>query len=53
MTRFLPEQSDLSYSQLALTLEGDAGIGDLVYAGAYYKRNSDTVSDYSSAPSTL
>ncbi|MDE0226042.1 MAG: TonB-dependent receptor [Gammaproteobacteria bacterium] len=48
VTRFLPEQSDLSYGQVALTLEGDAGIGDLVYAGAYYRRNSDTVSDYSS-----
>ncbi len=48
VTRFLPEQSDLSYSQLALTLEGDVGIGDLVYAGAYYQRESDTVSDYSS-----
>ncbi len=48
VSRFLPEQSDLSYSQLALTMEGDLDIGDLVYAGAYYKRNSDTVSDYSS-----
>ena len=48
VTRFLPEQSDLSYGQVALTLEGDLDIGDLVYAGAYYRRNSDTVSDYSS-----
>lgn len=48
VTRFLPEQSDLTYGQVALTLEGDVGVGDLVYAGAYYRRNSDTVSDYSS-----
>lgn len=48
VTRFLPEQSDLSYGQVALTLEGDLGIGELVYAGAYYRRNSETVSDYSS-----
>ena len=48
VTRFLAEESDLSYSQLALTLEGDVGIGDLVYAGAYYQRNTQQLSDYSS-----
>ena len=48
VTRFLPEESDLTCSQVALTLKGDVGIGDLIYAGAYYRRNSETVSDYSS-----
>ncbi len=45
--RFRPEKSKDSWVQAALTVEGKIGNLDLVYAGAYMKRDVDTESDYS------
>lgn len=45
--RFGPEFGEITYSQIALTLEGSLDIGDIVYAGAYFNRNRDATSDYS------
>ncbi len=47
VARFGPEFGEISYGQIALTLDGDIGIGDIVYAGAYFDRHSQTSSDYS------
>ena len=47
VARFGPEEGELSYGQVALTLEGSLGIGDLVYAGAYFDRDRQLISDYS------
>jgi iron complex outermembrane recepter protein len=45
--KFRPEKSDDRWAQAALTVEGKIGNLDLVYAGAYLKRDVDTASDYS------
>ena len=45
--RFGPETGEISYSQIALTLDGDLGIGDIIYAGAYFDRERSAFSDYS------
>ena len=45
--KFRPERSDDRWAQAALTVEGKIGNLDLVYAGAYLKRDVDTASDYS------
>lgn len=45
--RFRPEKSKDSWVQAALTVEGKIGNLDLVYAGAYMKRDVDTEADYS------
>jgi len=47
VNRFRPEKSRDRWGQAALTVEGRIGNLDLVYAGAYLKRNVDTESDYS------
>jgi iron complex outermembrane recepter protein len=44
--RFFPEFYDDSWYQASLTLEGQLGGMDLVYAGAYLDRDADSVSDY-------
>ncbi|MFL6577452.1 MAG: TonB-dependent receptor [Povalibacter sp.] len=47
VNKFRPEKSDDRWAQAALTVEGKIGSLDLVYAGAYLKRDVDTQSDYS------
>ena len=47
VARFGPEYSEIDSSQFNLTLEGDTGIGELVYAGSYYDREDVAVNDYS------
>lgn len=44
--RFFPEFYDDSWYQASLTLEGDVGGLDLVYAGAYLERDAESVDDY-------
>ena len=46
ITRFNPESSRDHWIQAALTLEGKFSNFDVVYAGAYLKRNDETHSDY-------
>jgi outer membrane receptor protein involved in Fe transport len=45
--KFRPERAEDNWTQAALTVEGKIGNLDLVYAGAYLKRNVDADSDYS------
>jgi iron complex outermembrane receptor protein len=47
VAHFGPEYSDDSWMQSALTVEGKVANFDLVYAGAYMKRTSHSVADYS------
>ncbi|MEX2495967.1 MAG: TonB-dependent receptor [Woeseia sp.] len=44
--RFFPEFYDDAWYQASLTLEGELGGMELVYAGAYLDRDADSVSDY-------
>jgi len=47
VTHFGPENSGDSWQQYALTVEGKFGGGfDLVYAGAFLKRNINSIADY-------
>lgn len=47
VSRFLPESLEDRWGQLALTVEGKIANLNVVYAGAYLKRDDDTLSDYS------
>ena len=47
VAHFAPENSTDSWVQTALTVEGKVGNFDLVYAGAYMKRNTHVIADYS------
>jgi outer membrane receptor protein involved in Fe transport len=47
LTHFYPESSHDRWVQAALTVEGKISNFDLVYAGAYLKRNVDLNQDYS------
>lgn len=47
VARFGPEFGELDVGQVALTVEGDLGIADIVYAGAYFDRHRQHRSDYS------
>ncbi|HEU4652857.1 MAG TPA: TonB-dependent receptor [Steroidobacteraceae bacterium] len=47
VTRYYPENSVDEWVQAALTVEGKIGNFDLVYAGAYLKRDDEVNSDYS------
>jgi outer membrane receptor protein involved in Fe transport len=47
VTHFGPEDSQDSFLQTALTVEGKFSDFDLVYAGAYMKRTTHTIADYS------
>lgn len=47
VTHFGPENSQDSWIQTALTVEGKVGNLDMVYAGAYMKRNTHSIADYS------
>ncbi len=46
ITHFGPENSQDSWVQSALTVEGKIGNFDLVYAGAYMKRETHSIADY-------
>ncbi|MBS0393346.1 MAG: TonB-dependent receptor [Proteobacteria bacterium] len=46
VTHFSPENSQDSWVQGALTIEGKIHDFDLVYAGAYMKRNTHSIADY-------
>jgi len=48
IARFFPDWADEDWYQASLTLEGDIGDMNLVYAGAYLDRNLDTSYDYTS-----
>jgi outer membrane receptor protein involved in Fe transport len=47
VTHFGPETSDDTFSQAALTVEGKFSNFDLTYAGAFMKRNTHSIADYS------
>jgi iron complex outermembrane receptor protein len=47
VTHFGPENSVDSFSQSALTIEGKVHDFDITYAGAYMRRDSHTVAEYS------
>jgi iron complex outermembrane recepter protein len=47
VTHFGPEYSDDSFLQSALTVEGKIGNWDLTYAGAFLKRTTHSIADYS------
>ena len=47
LVHFGPENSDDSWYQAALTVEGKVSNFDIVYASGYMKRTSHTVADYS------
>lgn len=44
--RFFPEYYDYDWYQASLTLEGQIGDLDLVYAGAYFDMEQESVDDY-------
>jgi outer membrane receptor protein involved in Fe transport len=48
VARFFPDWADEDWYQASLTLEGDIGDMNLVYAGAYLDRDLDTSYDYTS-----
>lgn len=45
--RFFPDSMDDQFSQAALTVEGDLGFADLVYAGSFMDRDVEYFNDYS------
>jgi outer membrane receptor protein involved in Fe transport len=47
ITHFGPETSDDTFTQAALTVEGKIGNFDLTYAGAFMKRDTHSIADYS------
>ena len=47
VVRIFPEWQDEDWMQASLTLEGEIGDLDLVYAGAYLDRDVDSMYDYS------
>jgi iron complex outermembrane recepter protein len=47
IAHFGPENSQDSWTQTALTVEGKFSNFDLVYAGAYMKRDTHSIADYS------
>ena len=47
VAHFGPEYSDDSFMQSAMTVEGKVSNFDIVYAGAYMKRTSHSIADYS------
>jgi len=47
VTHFLPEESDDSWVQAALTINGSISNLDITYAGAFMRRDVDTQMDYS------
>ncbi|HNP35061.1 MAG TPA: TonB-dependent receptor [Woeseiaceae bacterium] len=44
--RYFPDSYDYDWYQASVTLEGQIGNMDLVYAGAYFDMNQDSIDDY-------
>jgi iron complex outermembrane receptor protein len=47
VSRFGPESGERINRLMSLTVEGDVGVGDLIYAGGYWNRANHTVNEYS------
>jgi iron complex outermembrane recepter protein len=47
VSRFGPESGERINRLMSLTIQGDVGIGDLIYAGGYWNRDNHTVNEYS------
>jgi iron complex outermembrane receptor protein len=47
LVHFSPENSHDTWTQTALTIEGKVSNFDIVYTGAYVKRNQHSIADYS------
>jgi iron complex outermembrane receptor protein len=47
VSRFGPESGERVNRLMSLTVTGDVGIGDLIYAGGYWNRANHTVNEYS------
>ncbi|MDE2304081.1 MAG: TonB-dependent receptor [Gammaproteobacteria bacterium] len=47
VARFGPESQDRYNRIMSLTVDGDLGIADLVYAGGYFSRSNHQVNEYS------
>jgi iron complex outermembrane receptor protein len=47
VSRFAPENGNNYVRTLDLHVEGDVGIGDLVYAGTYWSQGQHTIDEYS------
>src|SRR5277367_1809854 len=47
VSRFGPESGERVNRLMSLTVTGDVGIGDLIYAGGYWNRANTTVNEYS------
>jgi outer membrane receptor protein involved in Fe transport len=47
VARFGPEFGELSYGQVAWTVEGDLGFADIIYSGSFLDRSTKRTSDYS------
>jgi iron complex outermembrane recepter protein len=47
VARFGPESGERINRLMSLTVQGDVGIGDLIYAGGYWNRANHTVNEYS------
>jgi iron complex outermembrane receptor protein len=47
VSRFGPENTERINRLMSLTVKGDVGIADLIYAGGYWNRANHTVNEYS------
>ena len=47
VARFGPEAEERYNRMMSLTVHGDVGIGDLVYAGGYFSRSNHQINEYS------
>ena len=47
VARFGPEAEDRYNRMMSLTVKGDVGIGDLIYAGGYFSRANHQINEYS------
>ena len=47
VSRFGPESGERVNRLMSLTVTGDVGIGDLIYAGGYWNRTNHTINEYS------
>ncbi|NNM62313.1 MAG: TonB-dependent receptor [Steroidobacteraceae bacterium] len=47
VARFGPEAQDRFNRMMSLTVKGDVGIGDLIYAGGYFSRSNHQINEYS------
>jgi outer membrane receptor protein involved in Fe transport len=47
VSRFGPESGERINRLMSVTVKGDVGIGDLIYAGGYWNRYNHTINEYS------